>query len=273
LEEIEMSKATTKVYPEYDAFLKVGKEALKIEEAKATIGWTSEKDVLAAGGEAFGTNYDLKDMEGNKIADIEPGKAKGINIVGWGYTRKMPKVAKGKTFSFGGFTSPRVPAGTYKAVITKGKDTFEHTFELVYEDNGIPLEAREAKDRTTMELYDMTQQLAYLVYQVDAFLEQAEKAGDTRELRKLNALKETLVVTTGDNYVGLADPQLREKMADLYSKVAGSYDAPSAADMDNLRLIRERFAKARAEFDALKPRVKGGDTLSLVSFGEFLEMD
>jgi hypothetical protein len=218
-------------------------------------------------------SMEIQDMEGNKIVDIEPGKAKGINVVGWRYTRKMPKVAKGKTFSFGGFTAPRVPAGTYKAVITKGKDTFEHTFELVYEDNGIPVEAREANTRTTMELYDMTQQLAYLVYQVDAYLEQAEKAGDTRELKKLSALKETLVVTTGDNYVGLAEPQLREKMADLYSKVAGSYDAPSAADMDNLMLIRDRFARARADFEVLKPKVKGGDTLTLASFEEFLQMD
>ena len=218
-------------------------------------------------------SMEIQDMDGNKITDLEPGKAKGINIVGWGYSRKVPKVAKGKTFSFGGFTSPRVPAGTYKAVITKGKDTFEQTFELVYEDNGIPAAAREAKNRTTMELYDMTQSLAYLVYQVDAYLEQAEKAGDTRELNKLNALKETLVVTTGDNYVGTAEPQLREKMANLYSKVADSYDAPSAADMDNLRLIRDRFAKATADFEALKPKVKGGDTLTLASFEEFLEMD
>ncbi len=64
---------------------------------------------------------EIQDMEGNKIVELGPGKSKGINIVNWGYTRKQPKVAKGKTFSFGGFTSPKVPAGTYKAVITKGK--------------------------------------------------------------------------------------------------------------------------------------------------------
>lgn len=218
-------------------------------------------------------SMEIQDMQGNKVADVEPGKAKGINIVSWGYSRKVPKVAKGKTFSFGGFTTPRVPAGTYKAVITKGKDTFEHTFELVYENNGITQEAREAKHNTTMELYDMTQQLAYLVYQVDAYLEQAGKANDTRELKKLNALKETLVVTTGDNYVGMAEPQLREKMANLYSKVADGYDAPSAADLDNLVLIRDRFARAKADFEALKPKVKGGDALTLVSFEEFLKMD
>ena len=43
--------------------------------------------------------------------------------------------------------------------------------------------------------------------------------------------------------------------------------------MDNLRLIRDRYAKATADFEALKPKVKGGDTLTLASFEEFLEMD
>ena len=69
----------------------------------------------------------IEDMEGNVISDLGPGKAKGINIVNWGYVRNVPKVAKGKTFSFGGFTAPKVPAGQYKAVIKKGKETFEHT--------------------------------------------------------------------------------------------------------------------------------------------------
>ena len=188
--------------------------------------------------------------------------------------RQQPKVAKGKTFSFGGFTAPRVPAGTYKAVIRKGKDSFEHTFDLIYDErSGLTDAQRQKKHETTMELYDMTQDLAYLVYQVDAYTEQAEKANDKRELARLQELKETLVITTGDNYVGAAEPQLREKMADLYSKVASSYDEPSAADMENLTLIRNRFEKAQADFEAIKPKVKGGDSLELASFEEFLEMD
>jgi photosystem II stability/assembly factor-like uncharacterized protein len=217
---------------------------------------------------------EIRDAEGKTITTLEPGKQKGLNVVEWGYRRKPPKVAKGKTFSFGGFTAPTVPAGTYTAVITKGRETFEHPFELVYDErSGLSAAQREQKYRTTMELYDMTQELAYLVYRVDAFLEQAEKAGDKRNLKKLQELKETLVITTGDNYVGAASPQLREKMADLYSKVAGDYDVPSAADLDNLALISARFEKAKNDFEGIRPRVKGGDALQLATFEEFLEMD
>jgi len=217
---------------------------------------------------------EIQDMAGERITTLEPGKSKGINIVNWGYMRRIPKVAKGKTFSFGGFTAPRVPAGTYKAVITKGRDTFEHTFEVQDDPrSGLSEAQRKQKHETTMELYDMTQELAYLVYQVDAYIGQAEKTNDKRELAKLNELKESLVITTGDNYVGAAEQQLREKMADLYSKVASSYDVPSAADMANLELIRNRFETAKSDFDRLKPKVKGGETLELVSFEQFLEMD
>lgn len=214
----------------------------------------------------------IEDMEGNQIAELGPGKSKGINVVNWNYTRKTPKVAKGKTFSFGGFTAPQVPAGTYKAVIRKGKETFEHTFNLVNDKNS-PLSAkdRELKEATTMKLYNMTQELAYLVYELDQIIENAATTGDKKTKEKLNNLKETLVITTGDNYVGTAEPQLRERMADLYSKVASSYDKPSAAELKNFEVITERFNNAKKEFAKLKDKYLKKQELALMSFEDFLE--
>ena len=217
-------------------------------------------------------SLEIQDMEGNVIAELGPGKSKGINIVNWNYTRKVPKVAKGKTFSFGGFTSPQVPEGTYKAVITKGKETFEHTFELVYaKDSPLSPTDRELKNSTTMQLYDMTQELAYLVYELDEVLANAEAKGDKKTVGKLNDLKETLVVTTGDNYVGAAEPQLRERMADLYSKVASSYDKPSSAELANLKVIADRFNKAKEDFGKIKTKYLKKEALEFKSFDEFLE--
>ena len=210
---------------------------------------------------------EIQDMNGNKLATLGPGKSKGINIVNWNYTIKQPKVAKGKTFSFGGFTSPRVEAGTYKAVIKKGKQTFEHTFEVAYDkDNKLSAADRKTKYNTTMKMYDMTQELAYMVYELDALIEATPKA---KVKTALNSLKETLVITTGDNYVGSAEPQLREKMADLYAKIAGSYDKPSNNEMQSLEVIEERFNKAKADFAKLKKKAKVDD-LQLKTFEEFV---
>ena len=216
---------------------------------------------------------EIQDMDGKKIASIPPGKSKGINIVRWNFSHKRPKVAKGKTFSFGGFTAPRVPAGKYKAVITKGKDTFEHVFELVNDTkSGLSQDDFAAKYKTTMKLYNMTQGLAYMVYELDALVEKAGASAKNKKLiGKLNDLKKTLVVTTGDNYVGSAEPQLREKMADLYSKIAGSYDKPSNAERANMAIIEERFTTAKKEFEKLKKKAKFSEELQLKSFDDFVQ--
>lgn len=211
---------------------------------------------------------EIQDMDGKVISTLGAGKSKGINIVNWSYSIKQPKVAKGKTFSFGGFTSPRVKAGKYKAVITKGKDVFEHVFEVVYDEHaGLTAADRDLKQSTTMKMYDMTQELAYMVYQLDAILE--ANAKNKKLVASLNTLKETLVITTGDNYIGLAEPQLREKMTDLYAKIAGSYDKPTSNELDNLLIIEERFEKAKTDFAKLIKKVKL-DELKLKTFDEFI---
>ncbi len=212
---------------------------------------------------------EIQDMEGNVLTTLGAGKAKGINIVNWGFKTKQPKAAKGKTFSFGAFTAPSVKAGTYKAVLTKGKDTFEKEFEVVYDERtGLSAKDRDLKYDTTMKLFHMTEELAYMVYEVDAYTE-ATKDSNKKVSAKLNELKETLVITTGDNYVGTAEPQLREKIADLYSKVASSYDKPSAAELDNLTIVENRFEKAKADFAKLKSKAKVDD-LGLKTYEEFL---
>ncbi|WP_298504850.1 hypothetical protein [uncultured Maribacter sp.] len=215
-------------------------------------------------------SLEIQDMQGKKIVELGPGKSKGINIVNWGYSRKQPKVAKGKTFTFGGFASPNVPAGTYKAVIKKGKDTFEQTFELVYDSKSTLTEDdRKLKNETTTQLYNMTEELAYVVYELDAML---AKATENKKMKsKLNALKETLVITTGDNYVGSSEPQLREKMTSLFSKLANNYDKPTKSELDNLEVISNRFNNAKENFNKLKKKYKKFETLDVLSFEDFLQ--
>lgn len=215
---------------------------------------------------------EIQDMDGKVISEIEPGKSKGINIVNWNYSIKQPKVAKGKTFSFGGFTSPNVEAGTYKAVLKKGKDTYEQTFDIIYDPKSkLSLEERSLKHKTTMKLYDMTQDLAYMVYELDAINEKASELKNKKLVNALGKLKESLVITTGDNYVDSAEPQLREKMAGLYSKIAGSYDKPSNAELENLSIIEEQFNKAKKDYDKIRKNLKFIGELKLKTFDEFVK--
>jgi len=117
----------------------------------------------------------------------------------------------------------------------------------------------------------MTQELAYLVYELDEVLTNAESQKDKKTIEKLNALKETLVITTGDNYVGSAEPQLRERMADLYSKVASGYDKPTSAELQNLEVISSRFNDAKGAFLKIKNKYLKKQEIPLKTFEEFLE--
>jgi len=224
--------------------------------------------------------------KGEKVADLSPGKSKGINIVSWNYSLKTPKVATGKTFTFSAFTAPRVPAGKYKVVMTKGKDTYEHEFELGYDPTSLlSAEDRIAKHETTMKLYNMQSELAYLVYEIDELTKASENLAKENPkqlkstqgfVKELTTLKETLVITTGDNYVGTAEPQLREKLADLYSKVASSFTMPTGSELENMQSIEDRFSKAKTDFDKIKAKhwsklEKSLSTpLSLKSYEDFL---
>ena len=197
---------------------------------------------------------EIQDMDGNKITTLNPGKSKGINTVNWSYNMRTPKIAKAKTLSFGGFTSPTVPAGHYKVVIKKGRDTFEKTINVTYKNNAaLSDDDRKFQHETVMKLFNMTEELAYMVYVIDELI--SNENTDDQISSKLNELKKSLVITTGDNYVGAAKKQLREKMADLYSKVASSYDKPSANELDNLVLIEEEMKSANKRYSKIIKKI------------------
>jgi photosystem II stability/assembly factor-like uncharacterized protein len=209
-------------------------------------------------------SLEIQDAQGNKITELGPGKSKGINIVEWNYNIKPPKMAAAKTFAFGGFTSPRVPAGTYKVVIQKGKETYTNDLVINYDSKSeISLADRKLQEETTKKLYNMAQELAYMVYTLDEYIkigESVKAKGSsgakvaTPLITDLTKLKETLVVTKGDNYVGAAEPQLRERMAELYSKVAQSFIRPNSAELNNLDAIESRFNTAKTDYKKIKDK-------------------
>lgn len=236
-------------------------------------------------------SLEIQDSSGTTIAELGPGKSKGINVVEWNYNIKPPKMAAAKTFAFGGFTSPRVPAGTYKVVIHKGKETYTNDLIIQYDPKSdISLADRKLQEEATKKLYDMSQELAYMVYTLDEYVKIAEgvKARDAKSAKiatplitELTNLKETLVVTKGDNYVGAAEPQLREKMAELYAKVADSYHKPNQAELSNLEAIESRFNTSKTDYKKIKdkqlPKVIGANSkdaiqpIVLKTYDEFLK--
>ncbi len=236
-------------------------------------------------------NIEIQNAQGVKMIDLTPGKSKGINIVTWNGLTRQPKMAKAKTITFGGFTPMRAPAGDYKVVMTKGKETYETSLKLIPDPNSIWSDSdRKKLEEVSNKLFNMTEELAYMVYEIDETLAHAEKVSATgssaRKISKplideLTKIKESLVVTTGDNYVGAAEPKLREKLANLYSKVVSGFTPPSSSEMENLKLLEDNFNKAKADYSLTKSRrigklenysTKNGiEQTKLMTFEEFVE--
>jgi len=121
---------------------------------------------------------------------------------------------------------------------------------LVYDENSVLTEAdRKLKNDTVEKCYDMTQQFAYLVSEGDRYTSEAIATKNKKLAEKLIQLKKTLVVTTGDGYTATAPPELREKMAALYSKIEINYDKPSDSDLENLMIISEKFESSKSNFE------------------------
>lgn len=236
---------------------------------------------------------EIFDSNGIKISSVSPGKQKGINIVEWNYVSMAPKVATGKTIDAGGFFAPRVVEGRYKIVIVKGKETFESFIDLKYPENSMySAEERKLQHETTMKMFAMTEDLAYMVYEIDELIAHTDNTIKTNaSLKKqalqlnteLNALKEGLVITKGDNYVGAGEKQLREKLSDLYSTVGSYYGAPSKTQLENLAMLEKQLQEAKKSFSTIKTaqvmkyrtvtEKAGIKFIELKSFEEFVKKD
>jgi len=181
-----------------------------------------------------------------------------------------PKMATGKTFTFGGFTAPRASAGKYKVVMTKGKESYESELIIEYDKNSLlTAQERNRHQEVIKKLFDMNENLAYQVYQMDEMMKMGSKLAENnpsaksiidKMLPKITTLKESSVITTGDNYVGQAEPELREKLATLYAKVASGFVPPSQSEMENLKLLEEQFNTIKSDLE----KIKSGDWAKLM---------
>jgi hypothetical protein len=101
---------------------------------------------------------------------------------------------------------------------------------------------------------------------------------------ELDALRKTVVVTTGDNYVGAAEPELKEKLNDIYGTVSSYNGAPSSTQLENIASLKKDFDAARSVFDKIKvgsikafekelTKNKTVQVPTLISFEEFLKLE
>ena len=199
------------------------------------------------------------DAEGKSVATIPGSKRVGINRVRWATSLKPPKIPPASSILFGGFQGPRLPEGTYKIVLTRGKQTLASTVTLVPDPrNPHSEEDRRLKQRTDMRLYADIERLGYVGDQLVALRDAAKKRAEGASAsvkKRLDAFAESTdtlrnsFVQTGDGYIG-GDEKLREHFGNLYGNVVNFEGRPGPAQLARLDNLEAELVAVEKKFDA-----------------------
>ena len=240
----------------------------------------------------FGKMYMEVYKDGELIKTLQAGKSGGINIVEMPTALDRPKAAPTKNrMALGGtIFGPNLEAGKYEVKLIKGKETYTTAFELVH-DSASPYtpEERTLQYETVMELYAMTEQLAYIYQILDEIGGQAAAIASTdpaiQELlksldSKSKELREQFVALEGDFYVD-SDERLRERIAEMYMQVSNFPGKPTQTQLDQTGSLSTEMKAVEATVnqfleEELKPvndklTEAGIPVIKYASFSEFKE--
>ncbi len=183
------------------------------------------------------------------ITTLPAGKRKGINRVGWGMSMKPPKVATSQNTGGGDF-GPTVLAGEYTVRITKNDKVYTSKLNIANDPRSIyNAEARKANFDAMMKLYAMIERVAYSAEQITSVrdtlrarimtVKDPEAKSPIRELiNRLDSLHKTVVAKKSTLFAD-TEPQLREKLANIYGDIAQSAGRPSDEQTKRIATIED----------------------------------
>ncbi|GIV54666.1 MAG: hypothetical protein KatS3mg039_1184 [Candidatus Kapaibacterium sp.] len=203
---------------------------------------------------------EVLDSAGNVIATIPPGKRKGINRIGWGMRINPPRVARSPNPGGGSF-GPIVLPGRYTIRITKGDRIATTTVTIRHDtSSGITLAERRANSAALLRLYRLIEDLAFIVERMvrmrdslvsrSATVTEPLKASMRRLAAQLDSAYYTLVARKASLFAD-TEPQLREKLADLYAAVAYYPGAPTAEQEQLTEQYADRIGRAAQWLDRM----------------------
>jgi uncharacterized coiled-coil DUF342 family protein len=148
------------------------------------------------------------------------------------------------------------------------------------------------QESVTRDLYNMNEELAYLVFEIDELLNHIGKAKTENDKidksaaklsASLTSLKEELVITTGDNYVGRAENKLREDLGQIYATIAGNFGPPTSSQLENVDLMKTKLNDANSKMQSIRngdfKKYKdalaklGMKEFTMIPFDEFVKKD
>lgn len=200
---------------------------------------------------------EIYDKDGKLLKSIDGTKRKGINKVEWDMRLNPPRVATGSRIDWGGFIGPVAEPGVYTIKLLKGDKTFTGTMEIRDEPNfPYSKEDKELQKKTFMQLFNLHEDLAYLVAAINKAKEDIKqvtlidnadatlKDNAQKLIDKLETLRKTLVATKeGRGITG--EEKLREKITDLYGSVSTYGVRPTDSQLERVEGLLYEFNNAK----------------------------
>ncbi|MBL7997569.1 MAG: glycosyl hydrolase [Candidatus Kapabacteria bacterium] len=200
---------------------------------------------------------EILNTKGDVITTLPAGKRKGINRIGWGMSMKPPKVAVSQNSGGGGF-GPTVLAGEYVVKITKDDKTYTGKVVIDYDKRSIHTrEARKANFDAMMRCYALIERTAYAVEQLTSVRDTLTaripniaspeiKAKTESLVTKFDSLHKTIVAKKSTLFAD-TEPQLREKLADIYGDIAGFAGMPSADQLRRVTNLEKKVTECEVQ--------------------------
>jgi photosystem II stability/assembly factor-like uncharacterized protein len=222
---------------------------------------------------------EILDAGGRVVQVLPAGARQGINRVLWNMRLPPPRSAAAPGLGARALAGPMVPEGTYTVRVTRGDDVATGTIELQPDPLAAhPPEARQRRQVLLMRLYEAQAELAYVADAAarlrddlrarSAALHQ-RRGTASRVSSEASALADELDKvhsTLVDRAGGLmaADPQLRERVIDLYGSVLSYGGAPTGSQADYVEVLMGELSQKRqaiaamtgSRLEALNVRIK-----------------
>lgn len=212
---------------------------------------------------------EILDRSGKVVQSLPAGTHQGINRVYWNMRLPSPKSAAAPGLGARALVGPMVSEGTYTVRVTRGEEVATGSVKLLPDPLGNhPVAARQQRQKLLLQLYEMQADLAYIADATtsvrDGLRGRAaalrKKAGSSPEAAsradslagELDDLHKTLVDRTG--VITAADPQLRERVVDLYSSVLSFGGAPTSSQVQYTSKLSGELAEKQKAFDSLTTR-------------------
>ena len=201
----------------------------------------------------FGKMYVEIYQDTQLIRTLQAGKSAGLNVLTLPITTEAPKAppSDNSQATFSSLMGPPLAAGTYDVRLIKGRDTFATRLVLAPHPESIyPAAARAAQRALATQLYDATEEVAYLHEVLDRVASRADSLGLSELADRANRQKAELVYRGGDGYVNTGE-QLGELVTQLYGDVARYPGRPSASQVAEAGRLRGLIDTARTEMNGL----------------------